>query len=116
MISVPQKAAERLSIEKEGIINDTKNNKAILMATINKPRVKTIRGKEISFINGFIKALIRPNRTLIFSRFIRVKSKFSPSTNLTATKTAKALLKIYRIIFIMNFINLYNYDFNTIKI
>ena len=105
MISVPQKAAEKLSIEKEGIIKDTKNNKAILMTTTNKPKVRIISGNEMSFINGLTKALATPNKTLTFSRFNRFKSRLKPSTNLTAIKTAKALIKIWKIILIMNFIN-----------
>jgi hypothetical protein len=105
MINVPQKAAERLSIEKEGIINDTKNSKAMLITTINKPKVKTISGNEISFIKGLTNALATPNKTPTLSKFIIVKSRFSPSTSLTAIKIAKALLKIWRIIFIINFIN-----------
>ena len=111
MINVPQKAAEKFSIEKEGSIKDTKNNKAILMMTINKPKVKIIKGREINLIRGLTKALTKPSTTLTFSKFIRVKSSFKPSVSLTAIKIAKTLLKICKITFIMNFINFIYLEF-----
>jgi len=84
-----------------------------LTAIARIPKVKFIKGAKISFRSGRIKVLQRVRMAAAIIRSVRFPSKINPLTKWVATRIAKTLTIVNKIILNINFTLLF-YNFKLL--